>query len=138
MFKIKVGTLRDPVFHHAMRKLYTSDKLQGIKVAHHVKKMVMSCDEMTNTANDAYKNLIEEYCERDEAGTPVLANEKDPGSRKIREDAVETFNKKVVEMNEEEVDVDVKKIDVSLISKVQLAPAELTILDPVLEWKNFE
>ena len=138
MLKIKVGTLRDPVFHESMRKLYASDKLPGVKIAHHVKKMVVACDELTGTANDKYQELCNKHCERDDEGNPVLAENNHPKSRTIKKDEIDVFNASVVEMNKEEVDLDIRALDVSLLSKVQLAPANLHALEPVLDWSNFD
>lgn len=130
MFAIKVKTLRDPVFHDAMRRVYTSDKIPGVKASFHIRKLLVALDAETTTANEVYKTLVNKYKEeKQEEGEDKIM---------IKKDMVETFNKEVAEMSEHSVDIDMRPIDASLLTKVALSPAHIAVMDDVVDWGNFE
>ncbi len=131
MLTIKVRTLRDPVFHDAMRRVYTSDKLPGMKSIFHIKKMVSKLDEETTRANEVYKGLVMQYRDTE-------ADNADESKFTIQKDLADEFNAKVAEMADVDVHLDIKKIDAHLLTKVELAPAHLTVLEDVIDWSQFE
>jgi len=120
-----------------MRRIYTSDKLPSTKAAFHMKKLVTALDVETATANELHKALVDKYCEFNEDGTHVLLDNQ-PGSRQIKKEFLDVFNKESAEMHDTEVDIDVRKVDVSILTKVGLAPAHLTAMDAVIDWANFD
>ena len=65
--------------------------------------------------NESYKNLIDDYVEKDEDGEPVVIEDNEQQFYKFKD--VEAFNKAYTEVLEEEIELTVKTINEKEIHK---------------------
>jgi hypothetical protein len=136
VFTMKVGTLRDPVFIDAVRRIYSSDKLPSMKTTFHVKNLVKLLEAKTTVANQMYRDLVTTYCEKDEDGKPKKSADANQ-TLFIPEGVRDEFNAKVTELHECTIDVPMRRISIDQLAPLSLAPAHLDAIDAIVDWSNY-
>ena len=101
----------------ALREISNEDI--PLKAAVRITRTIKEVDNVLEVFNDSKKKLFEKY------GEEVEGQE---GSR-IKEENVEVFNEKYIELLKQEVDIDFVEVDVEDLGDINVKPSVLMTLD---------
>ena len=102
-------------------------KLKG-KVAYAVIRNIEKLSSADRAFEDTRKKLIEDACEKDTEGKPVLEEENGQQVYKMSEEAREKFNKDFIELLDADADVELHKIEESLVDDLDLTLEQASYL----------
>lgn len=108
-----------------------SQKNLPIKVSYAIAKNISKIEAEIKVYNKERQKLIEKYSVKDEEGKPLIED----NSVKIAQENVEDWNRDIKELLAIENEVDIHKfhIDELINSKCDMSPAELMLIDYMIE-----
>lgn len=108
-----------------------SQKNLPIKVSYAIAKNIAKIEAEIKVYNKERQKLIEKYSVKDEKGKPLIED----NSIKIAPENVEDWNRDIKELLAIENEVDIHKfhIDELINSKCDMSPAELLLIDYMIE-----
>lgn len=122
---IKLGTLVK--CRKALIKLNNTEGFDSV-TAYRILKNARVIDNELKIYDEQQAKLIHMYCERDSKGTPVVKN----GYYTIKDENRSKYEKEVHDLFNEDVEINIHKIDINLISKAGLSPAQLELIEFML------
>ena len=134
MISMKVSELMGGMFVRVLKKIAGTPN--DPYAAYRIRNASRAIQEMQGKTRFQYKEEIQgKYAERDESGAVIL----DETGTGFKANDTKGFDEASIAFGERKVDIDAKKIRFEDLAKIQLSPAELEILSPILdEPKNQE
>lgn len=129
-FEITYGTLRNPTFQSAYKKLMESTELPGVKAAYDVARLGKHLEKELKIALELFVKMFKSYVVH-EKDKPVV--EKD--GWKLQEGVTpEKFAQEMKTFHEYRVTIERNKLDFKMLEKVTtLSPADIGALEEVME-----
>lgn len=123
--QLKLGTLVKS--RQTLIKLNNTEGFDSV-TAYRILKNARFIDSELKVYDEQQAKLIHMYCERDSKGTPVVKN----GYYTIKDENRSNYEKEIHELFNEDVEININKIDINLISKAGLSPAQLEQIEFML------
>ena len=112
--------------------LKIKDEKLNIKAAYDLLKLVKELEEEIKNIENFSKELILEYCEKDDEGNPVTTKTEEGEGVNIPEENREILNQKLKELNETEVEIKDYKFNFSDFEDITISISELNGLFPFI------
>lgn len=121
---MKLGTLVKS--RKTLMMLYHTQGLDAV-VAYRIAKNIRSIEKELVLFDEQNTNLINKYCNRDDAGKPLIKD----GLISIKDK--ENYEHELSLLFGEEINIEIKKINISFISLAGLSPAQLDSIGYMIE-----
>lgn len=118
----------------AQQTLATLGNTRGLSsvVAYRISKNIKAVSKEMEVYEESRKKLLEEHSNKDDEGNVII---KDDNTYDVIDGHMEIINKELDELRKEEVELDIKKINIFDIDKAGLSPFELETIEFMI---NFE
>ena len=107
---------------------FVNEKL-SIKFSYKIMKFLKATEADMTFYKEKLTKIIEEYGERAEDGSIKMID----NNFKIKENEIENFNKAYFELEEIEIELPNIKFNLNELEEIKISPAELYILDNLIE-----
>lgn len=114
----------------ALNKLNNAHGMSSV-VAFRIGKNIKAIEGEVKVFDDVRTKLLEESANKDENGKPII--DKDTNQYDVPADKLETLEKEIKKLQNEEVKVDIKKLSLDDVEKADLSPRELMSIEYMLE-----
>jgi hypothetical protein len=132
MLTVTYGQLRDSNFGRAISKLANFNGYKHPKTAYNVAKINRRLLDEAKLAEELYKQLVERYADKDEAGKIKPVEGRGPDSFMIPDAASDEWTEKTKEYHAIAFEIDRPRINLDDVADAKLTPSEIMALDPVL------
>ena len=105
------------------------NKKLSIKLSYKIMKFLKATEADITFYKEKLTKIIEEYGERAEDGSIKMID----NNFKIKENEIENFNKAYFELEEIEIELPNIKFNLNELEEIKISPAELYILDNLIE-----
>lgn len=118
----------------AQQALGTLGNTKGLSsvVAYRISKNIKAVSKEIEDYEESRKKLLEEHSNKDDEGNVII---KDDNTYDVIDGHMEIINKELDKLKKEEVELDIKKINIFDIDKAGLSPFELETIEFMI---NFE
>lgn len=127
--KLELNTLLTA--QYTLRTLGNTKGLSSV-VAYRISKNIKAVSKEIEDYEESRKKLLEEHSNKDDEGNAII---KDDNTYDVIDGHMEIINKELDELRKEEVELDIKKINIFDIDKAGLSPFELETIEFMI---NFE
>lgn len=127
MIKVKISDLLNGT--EALKKL--AETQLKAKLAWQVGRILKAADTEIQSFNDTRMDLIKKYGEKDENGE-LITDEK--GNCKVMPDGIENFSNELNELINSEVEINANKISIDSLEDKEFTPAEMSQLEPFVDF----
>lgn len=107
-------------------------------VAYRIARNVKAIDKELEIYNSQRKKLLEDKANKDENGEPIMKEGPNGPYYDIPNDLMKEFNKELEELQEETVDIDIKKVTLAEIDNAQLSAFQLNALEYMIDFEEEE
>ncbi|MFR7590204.1 MAG: hypothetical protein ACLUVC_02075 [Longibaculum sp.] len=129
--KIELNTLL--MSRQTLRILGNAKGLSSV-VAYRISKNIKAINKEVAFYEESRIKLLEEHSHKDDEGKAIIFD----NTYDIIDGHMEIVNKELDELRKEEVELDIKKINVEDIDKAELSPFELGTLEFMFDFKEEE
>lgn len=115
----------------ASNTLGTLNNTRGMPtvVAYRISKLVKALSKELEEYEAQRKKLCEEYSKKDDEGKPIVKD----GNYDITLDDLKIINEELEKLRNETIELEIKKVTLDDINKAGLAPAELELIEFMLD-----
>ena len=131
MIQVKISELLNST--DTLQKLSQQDF--KAKLAWQIARLLKAAEAEIQSFNETRMNLIRKYGEKDETGELITD---DKGNCKINEDSVKDFSSQLSDLLDTQVEINANKIKVEQLEDIDFTPAQITILEPFIEFGEDE
>jgi len=111
------------------------DKPLRGKLAYKVGKIIQQVSNELELYDNARRELLEKYCEKNEDGT---LNIHEDGNVLILPENISVYNEEIKKMNETEIELNIVLLDLDELENIEMTPKEMMQIDWIIKKEEAE